>query len=124
MAKFYLKNDWFAPDGSFWTAARVVPVEIPDHLVPYLPKSAEADDGKDRFGGKPVVPMMNIPVRGFRTVTSADTVAAKAEAVAAAAKPARVAVVPPEVVVAEAQVTAEGDEVRKAEKAPTRQRRG
>jgi len=44
MAYYFLQNAWYAPNGQYFEAARVFPVDIPDALVPFLPKSAEAAD--------------------------------------------------------------------------------
>jgi len=118
MALYFLENDWFAPDGRWYKAARVQPVEIPDELAKSLPKSAKRYDGTPREQRATPVPMMNIPVRGFRTVTNDDLLAKQA------AEPAPEPEKPAEIVVAEAEAAAVGDAERKAEKAPTRQRRG
>lgn len=82
MANLYtLKNDWYAPDGSYYPASRVQPYDIPDHLVKYLPKnSAEVYDPAKAPKGI-IPPMMNLDTKGAGRVTTQE-IFAKQEAAA------------------------------------------
>lgn len=114
MAKVILKNSWFAPDGQFYHAAAHFAVELPDRLVPFLPKSARVvKDGEQLIQPTAkVAPMMNIDTRGggVSRVTSEDVfpTAPAALAVDAVSRDATsdVAQVPPEVAVQVAAVEA------------------
>lgn len=73
MAKVYLKQNWYAPDGQmYYGGPSIGSVEIPDHLISKLPSTAVLDDGKARTAKPVVAPMMNIDTKGIARVTHAD----------------------------------------------------
>lgn len=87
MAYYFLQNAWYAPNGQYFEAARVFPVDIPDALVPFLPKSAEAADANaSRARPQPAI-MANIKTLGAPIVNS-HTLFADLQAKTQAAKPA------------------------------------
>lgn len=71
MAQYFLRNPWLAPNGQWFEAARVFPVEIPEELVPFLPKTAELSDGASRTKPNPA-PMANVRTVGGPSVNSAQ----------------------------------------------------
>jgi hypothetical protein len=56
MAQVVLRNNWFAPDGRFYTSYFPGPSEIPEHLLQFLPKSAVI------YSGSHVAPSPNRPI--------------------------------------------------------------
>jgi len=80
MAKVFLKQNWFAPDGQTYRGgAGTGTVDIPDHLCvvneetgkfKFLPSTAVVDDGRRVIPARQVAPMMNIRTAGLPTVTT------------------------------------------------------
>ena len=76
MPSYFLKNAWYAPNGRYFEPARVFPVEIPEDLVPFLPKTAElAEPGASRARPQPAI-MANIKTIGAPVVNSQTLFAA------------------------------------------------